>query len=49
MIKKSSKIYIALDYRGPHRSSYAMSIQNSSYKLSHNQELNNFKINLDSH
>ena len=40
---------IALDYRVSHRSSYAMSIQDTSTKLSHNKELNGFKINLDSH
>ena len=46
---KNDSFNIALDYRGSNRSSYAMSIQDSSAKLSHNQELNIFKINLDSH
>ena len=46
---KNDSFNIALDYRGSQRSSYAMSIQDSSAKLSHNKELNNFKINIDSH
>ena len=46
---KNDSCIIALDYRASHRSSYAMSIQDTSTKLSHNKELNGFKINLDSH
>ena len=46
---KNDSFIIALDYRGSQRSSYAMSIQDTSAKLSHNKELNGFKINLDSH
>ena len=46
---KNDSFNIALDYRGSQRSSYAMSIQDTSAKLSHNKELNGFKINLDSH
>ncbi len=46
---KNDSYIIALDYRGSQRSSYAMSIQDTSAKLSHNKELNGFKINLDSH
>ena len=46
---KNDNFNIALDYRGSQRSSYAMSIQDTSAKLSHNKELNNFKINIDSH
>ena len=46
---KNDSYIIALDYRGSQRSSYAMSIQDTSAKLSHNKELNNFKINVDSH
>ena len=46
---KNDNFVIALDYRGSQRSSYAMSIQDTSAKLSHNKELNGFKINLDSH
>ena len=30
-------------------SSYAMSIQDTSAKLSHNKDLDNLKINIDSH
>jgi hypothetical protein len=46
---KNDSFIIALDYRGSQRSSYAMSIEDSSAKLSHNKELNDFKINIDSH
>ena len=46
---KNDSFNIALDYRGSQRSSYAMSIQDTSAKLSHDKELNNFKVNLDSH
>ena len=46
---KNDNYIIALDYRGSHRSSYAMSIEDTSAKLSHNKELNGFKINIDSH
>ena len=46
---KNDNYIIALDYRGSHRSSYAMSIEDNSAKLSHNKELTGFKINLDSH
>ena len=46
---KNDSFIIALDYRGSQRSSYAMSIQDTSAKLSHNKELDDFKINIDSH
>ena len=46
---KNDNYIIGLDYRGSHRSSYAMSIEDTSAKLSHNKELNGFKINIDSH
>ena len=46
---KNDSFNIALDYRGSQSSSYAMSIQDTSAKLSHNKELNNFKVNIDSH
>ena len=46
---KNDNYIIALDYRGSHRSSYAMSIEDTSAKLSHNKELTGFKINIDSH
>mgnify|MGYP003348552199 CR=1 FL=1 len=46
---KNDSFVIALDYRGSQRSSYAMSIQDTSAMFSHNKELDNFKIDLDSH
>ena len=46
---KNDSFIIALDYKGSQRSSYAMSIQDTSAKLSHNKELDDFKINIDSH
>ena len=46
---KNDNFIVALDYRGSQRSSYAMSIEDTSAKLSHNKELNGFKINIDSH
>ena len=46
---KNDNYIIGLDYTGSHRSSYAMSIEDTSAKLSHNKELNGFKINIDSH
>ena len=46
---KNDSFIIALDYRVSQGSSYAMSIEDTSTKLSHDKELNGFKINLDSH
>ena len=46
---KNDSFIIALDYRVSQRSSYAMSIEDTSTKLSHNKELNGLKINLDSY
>ena len=46
---KNDSFVIALDYKNSQRSSYAMSIEDTSAKLSHNKELNDFKINFDSH
>ena len=46
---KNDSFNIALDYRGSQRSSYAMSIQDTSAKFSHDKELDNFKVNIDSH
>jgi len=46
---KNDSFIIALDYRGSQRSSYAMSIEDTSAMLSHNKELNDFKISIDSH
>jgi len=46
---KNDNFVIALDYKNSQRASYAMSFQDSSVQLSHNKELNDFKINIDSH
>ena len=46
---KNDNFIIALDYRASSKSSYAMSMQDTSTKLSHNREVNGFNINLDSH
>jgi len=46
---KNDSFNIALDYRGSQRSSYAMSFQDNSAKLSHNKELKDFKISVDGH
>ena len=46
---KNDSFVIALDYRGSQRSAYAMSFQDSLAKLSHDKELKDFKINIDSH
>ena len=46
---KNDSFVIALDYRVSQRSSYAMSIEDTSTKLSHKKDLNNLKINIDSH
>ena len=46
---KNDSFVIALDYRVSQRSSYAMSIQDTSTKFSHKKDLNNLKINIDSH
>ena len=46
---KHDSFVVALDYRVSSKSSYAMSMQDTSAKLSHNREVNGFNINLDSH
>ena len=46
---KNDNFIIALEFRGSQNSSYAMSFQDNSAQLSHNKELNNLKINVDSH
>ncbi len=46
---KNDNFVIALDYKNSQRSFYSMSFQDSLAKLSHNKELDNFQINLDSH
>ena len=46
---KNDNFVIALDYKNSQRSVYSMTFQDSLAKLSHNKELDNFQINLDSH
>ena len=46
---KNDNFVIALDYKNSQKSFYSMSFQDSLAKLSHNKELDNFQINLDSH
>ncbi len=46
---KNDNFVIALDYKNSRRSLYSMTFQDSLAKLSHNKELDNFQINLDSH
>ena len=46
---KNDNFIIAFDYKNSSRSLYSMSIQDTSAKLSHDRELNNFNINIDSH
>jgi len=46
---KNDNFVIALDYKNSQRSFYSMTLQDSLAKLSHNKELDNFQINLDSH
>mgnify|MGYP003324244883 CR=1 FL=1 len=41
---KNDSFVIALDYKNSQRSSYAMSIKDTSAKFSHDKELNNFKV-----
>ena len=44
---KNDNFIIAFDYKNSSRSLYSMSIQDTSAKLSHDRELNNFNINID--
>ena len=46
---KHDSFVVALDNRVSSKSSYAMSMQDTSTKLSHNREVYGFNINLDSH
>ena len=46
---KHDSFVVALDYRASSKSSYAMSMHDTSAKLSHNREVNGLNINLDSH
>ena len=46
---KNNSFIVALDYKNSQKSFYTLSVQNFNTKLSHNNELNGFKINLDTH
>tara|TARA_B100001173_G_scaffold308527_1_gene318964 strand:+ start:202 stop:2322 length:2121 start_codon:yes stop_codon:yes gene_type:complete len=46
---KNDNFVVALDYKNSQRSSYSMSLQDSFAKIEHHKELDNIKINLDSH
>ena len=46
---KSDSFIVALDYKNSQKSFYTLSVENFNTKLSHNNELNGFKINLDTH
>ena len=46
---KKDNFVVALDYKNSQRSSYSMSLQDSFAKIEHHKELDNIKINLDSH
>ena len=46
---KNDNFVVALDYKNSQRSSYSMSLQDSFAKIEHLKELDNIKINLDSH
>ena len=46
---KNDSFVVAFDYKNSQKSFYTLSLQNTNTKLSYNNELNGFKINLDSH
>ena len=46
---KNESLIVALDYKSSQKSFYTLSLQDTHTKLSHNNELNGFKIHLDSH
>ena len=46
---KNESFIVALDYKNSQKSFYTLSLQDTYTKLSHNTELNGFKIHLDSH
>ena len=46
---KNDSFVVALDYKNSQKSLYTLSLQDTNTKLSYNNELNGFKINLDSH
>ena len=45
----NDSFFIALDYQFSHNSSYAMSFQNNSTRLTHQSEVNGFYVDIDSH
>ena len=46
---KNDNFVIALDYKNSQRSSYAMSIEDTSAELSHNRKFKSFNLDVDSH
>ena len=46
---KNDSFVVAFDYKNSQKSFYTLSLQNTNTKLSYNNELNGFKIHLDSH
>ena len=46
---KNDSFFIALDYKNSQRSSYAMSIEDTSAELSHNRKFKSFNLDVDSH
>ena len=46
---KNDSFIIALDYRGSQRSSYAMSLEDTSAEFSHNRKFKSFNLDIDSH
>ena len=46
---KNESFIVALDYKNSQKSFYTLSLQDTYTKLSYNDELNGFKIHLDSH
>ncbi len=46
---KNDSFVIALDYKNSQRSSYAMSIQDTSAEFSHNRKFNGLNIDVDTH
>ena len=45
----NDSFFISLDYQFSHNSSYAMSFQNNSTRLTHQSEVNGFYFDIDSH
>ena len=46
---KNDSFFIALDYKNSQRSSYAMSIEDTSAEFSHNRKFKSFNLDVDSH